>query len=519
MLGIKVINFHCSGIWQSGNLAIRQSGNPAVVSGTCYLCVKNILLPMSRNIHGLPDCLRKNTLYNNLKFLRWLLASCFTVICCFLCFPHFVLAQDSALTNSARATAYRRADRLCYAATYYGDMSANFDQMIHQFNFRQAYMDDVILQEGIAEWIFIDRHSLYSALTDLSFTGGDERKRTFSNTVYVDSLINERDFEDAIKRCAERKGLVFEDLLENMRSTISRVDNMSNWFGRGVQLLAFETAATWVVPRVIRGVRTLNSWIFTPQVRSWLSQTGLVRILSNRLAFFQERKKAVVLSVVGVPVISTTTMGDISFYHQIYQENQASIENVMAHVTGESIEEWKDRVMSPIDVLWMNRWVNIEEDQGEYWDMIDMAREIDLDHLDNETSLPRDLAIRIDLYFVDYWFVVRRLNYLRATRGEYDSDTLELNIVKEWFDFRRRQLESQTAQDSPERAVALELLSLSRDYEFLCDFDNLDNLSEDIRSSLLCKIHFFYTMRSHNGGLSPRRADQLQQMEIKLESL
>ena len=518
-----MISFHCSGIWQSGSLANRQQ--------------------VSETVARQSDGLKRSTIYNNLRFLRCFLTVFFIIICCFLCFPHFVFAQDSALTNFVRASAYRKADRLCYVATYYGNMPLHFDQMIHQFDLRQVYMDDVIFREGIAEWLFIESHSLQSALADLALNGGGERgnalsnteyvnpfmnftnqiinglKNAFSNTKYVESLIEGSGFEDAIRRCAERKGLVFEDLLENMRSTILRIDDRSNWFGRGVQLLAFETVAAFAFRRVIWGVQRfpVHSWIFTPQVRSWLSQTRLVRMLRNRVAFFQENKAAA-LGVVGVPVISATTMGDISFYHRIYQENQASIENAPIQVMEEGTEEWKDRV-SPIDMLWVNRWINTEERQGKYWDMIEMAREIDLDHLDNETSLPRDLAIRIDLYFVDYWFVGRRLDYLRATRGEYDSDTLELNIVKEWFDFRRRQLESQTTQDSPERAVALELLNLSRDYEFLCDFDNLDNLSEDTRPSLLCKIHFFYTMRSHNGRLSPGRAAQLQQMEAKLESL
>ena len=459
-----------------------------------------------------------------MKVSRKKLDSFFIVICCFFCSPHFVYAQDSALTNLVRISPERRADRLCYVATYYGDMSHHFDQMMHQFNFRQPYIDDFVFREGVAEWLFIDRNSLRSAFTDLSFSGGGGRENFFSNTAHVNNLINSRGFEDAIRRCAEKKGLVFEDLLENMRSTILRIDNRANWFGRAVQNLPLEIAGGLVFHKVIGGVSTVNSWIFTPQVRSWLSQTGLVKVLRNRIAFFREHKAAA-LGVVGVPVISATTIGDTLTYRQIYQENQVSIENAPAHVIEEGVEEWKDKV-SPIGVLWDDRWINtkeinigeinIEEKQGQYRNMIRMFAETGLDHLDNEISLPRDIAIRIDLYFVDYWFVSRILDSLRATKGEYHPDTLELNIIKELFDFRRRQLESQTTQDSPERAVALELLNLSRDYEFLCDFNEL---SEDTRPDLLCKIHSFYTVRSRNGGLSPGSAAQLQQMEAKLESL
>ena len=218
------------------------------------------------------------------------------IIYCFVYPFHSIHASQSL--NPIQETFYRKAHRLCYTATYYGDMSPHFDQLIHQQRFRQPYFDDFRFREGVEAWLSIDRRSLSHAFTDLRFTGGSERKNTFANMNEIDTLINSDRFEDAIRSCAEERGLVFEDLIENMRSTISRADRKANVFGRIIQLFLFEQVGGLAFRSAIAGFRMVksgfhaantrvltpamsfvsqNSRIPIPQIGSWVSQTRIAK--------------------------------------------------------------------------------------------------------------------------------------------------------------------------------------------------------------------------------------------------
>ena len=234
-----------------------------------------------------------------------------------------------------------------------------------------------------------------------------------------------------------------------------------------------------------------------------------------------------------------TTVGDIGFEPQ-EEEDQDGIPRL--EINTENPEEFRDSFLETLeplaDDLWSLRWNPRFRDQqgqyqqGQYRYMIRTFEEwsLDLENLnvghiynelladcdDDEVSAECDLLILINMHFIDYWFVNRRLEELEIEKGEDHQDTRYLNIIAEFFDFKKRQLENQPS--SPEKEVALELLDLARENEFLCSFD-VDNRSEETRPDLLCKIHVFYTMRAHNGELSPERTAQLQQLEAKLENL
>ncbi len=473
------------------------------------------------------------------------------IIYCFFYPSHSTHASQS-LSQSAQMTTYRIAHRLCYAATYYRDQSSYFDQRIQPSTFRQPYIDDFRFREGIDAWLSIDRISLYSAFKDWIFSGGSERKFFFSNMNQVNEFVNESRFEDAIRDCAEERGLVFEDLLENMRSTILRVDSRANWFARILQLYAIERVSAFVFPLVLRGIigtfRMIGSGVRAltpPQVRSFVSQTRGAQAVKRQAEFVQNNKARTALGVVGVPLLSVTTVGHGV---QIDQENQ----NVQIY-TKEEMTSFADELLKtmdhPIGRLWSRRWFksgNIiqsintmirtfeEGDLGQYRGMIRIFEEsdnstqyintmikipeeggnldryrgmirklekLDLDHLNADDLFNeiytnhRDLAIHIDLHFIDYWFVNRKLNESRLTKEVDHPDTLALRTIEELFNRRKRQLENQP--HSSEKAVALELLDLTKNNEFLCSFNNLfDGTLDDTHPNLLCKTHLFYTITS-----------------------
>ena len=152
-----------------------------------------------------------------------------------------------------------------------------------------------------------------------------------------------------------------------------------------------------------------------------------------------------------------------------------------------------------------------------YRTILRMFRPLNIDHLDSGTTLPPDLAMRIDTYFVDYDYVNRQIEVLKASKGEFHPDTVDLSLIGRLFDWKKRQLENQ--YESPERAVALELLDLvENNSSFLCFFSEFRDLPDDNRPDVLCKTHFYYTIRSYHG-LSPGAAMELQRLEALLESL
>ena len=244
--------------------------------------------------------------------------------------------------------------------------------------------------------------------------------------------------------------------------------------------------------------------------------------LKNKIDFIKHHKAPVAIGAIGTLVLSITTVGD--FLPPETQDNTLQVH--VTPITQEDIEDIQDGFlaeMSPIDILWFRRWINSGDNLGQYRSMIKTFEDLDLntdnlDHLYDEISTHRDLAIRIDLYFIDYWFVNRKLEELE----EGHQDRLTLSIIEGFFNFRRRLLENQPS--SPEKAVALELTNLTRDNKFLCDFNSLLDETNDLladdgnRPDLLCKTHLFYTMRSHNGGLSPENTLILQQLEESLKN-
>ena len=455
----------------------------------------------------------------------------FIIIYCFL---HSI---NSVYANSLQRNPYRRAHRLCYVATYYGDKSSYFDQRMNQLTSRQPYIDDFRFREGIDAWISIDRASLYSNFTDWDFQD-ENRRHLLANSKDVIGFINSEGFEEAIKDCAEERGLASEDLLENMRSTILRVDSMANYFGRTVQF-AIDFQIGSMVLRGIVGTfriarsfsRALISKTTTPQFRSTVSQTKPVQTLRKHTKFVGSHKAPIALGVIGAPVISATTVGDIRPQEDTIPTLQVNREDAEALVDSYS------EIETPISTydLWSLRWDPNGDKPGQYEYMIRTSKKwslnLDLDNLnieqiynelsadcnDDEVSAECDLLILINMHFIDYWFLNKMLDEFRSNRGEDHQDTQDLNVIAEFFDFKIEQVENQ--HSSPEKDVALELLNLSRENEFLCNFNNIDEPSEDTRPDLLCKIHFFYTMRAHNGGLSPERATQLLPLEAKLETL
>ena len=453
------------------------------------------------------------------------------VLYCFFC-PFYFIHAGQTFTESVQENTYRRAHRLCYVATYYGDMSSSFDRLMNQMSFRQAYIDEdgFRFREGVDAWLSIDRRSLGSAFADFGLRGGEERRHALANMNETDEFVNSNRFEDAIRDCAAERGLVFEDLLENMREAILRVDSRANWFARILQLYVAERIAGFAFQGVIKVFRILGSGVravtsrVPPQVSSFVSQTRGAQAVRRQAEFVRNNKARTALSVLGAPLLAVTTVGD--GMPPVNQQDNT------IYVTEEGVNKLTESflgAMTPIDILWSRRWINSGDNSAQYRSMIEMLERLDfnVDRLDLDDIYDeiftnhRDLAIRIDLYFIDYWFVNRQLNGLRANEGEYHPDILSLDIIERFFDFRRRQLENQDT--SSERIVALELLDLTRDNEFLCPFSEFENSNflddNNTRPDLLCKIHLFYTMRRHNEELSPERAIILQELEAKLANL
>ena len=428
----------------------------------------------------------------------------FFVIFCFLTQSFCFVEANDDMDAFARNSANRRVELLCYAATYHGEMPGYFEQHISHRRLIVPSMRDSELEEGLEEWRSIKRNSIGSAFLDFYINGqpdidigaGRDLRRAdpFGNTNDVLLLIKGNGFEEAIKECAERKGLVFEDLRENMKNTLLRMDRLGTYFGRGIQFLV--TEPVW--GRALRGAiwglgltgRGINRWIFTP-VRSWVSTTALQRVTSS-------------IGVLGATAM--TRDSDIVL---------ANIEeNVPIEITEEDAERLEGYSMKTLELI------DMLNTGGAYRTIIEMFRdhELDIDHLDNQTTLQRDLAILIDTYFVDYDYVNRQLEALKVLKGEHHQDTVDLNLIRELFDWRKRQLENQT-DDLSDRAVAFELLSLVEDNSsFLCLFSEYNNLPDDNRSDVLCKIHLFYTIRNYHG-LSPRATLELERLEAILENL
>ena len=450
---------------------------------------------------------------------------CFFVIFCFLTQPFcFVEAnQMDERGTSARNSPYRRAGLLCYAATYHGEMPNYFEQHINHWRLMEPSIRDSELEEGLNEWRSIERNSFKSGFMDFfpdgkpefslnDWSGRDlDRTAPLANTNDVSNLISSNGFENAIRRCAEEKGLVFDDLFENMGSTILRMDRHNNYFSRAIQILLAEGIAYLAFTRTISGLGRAN------------------QALGRRFPFYQRNRRNILVSGIGT-VISATTIGDAT---PSEEEDNLDLGEEIERLAEQDKEEFKNNVVErsdPVVVLWNKRWINSESQRAIYRDMIRTFQglDLDIDDLDGETILPhRELAILWDIYFVDYWFVISKLE--EALKGEYHPDTIDLELIKNLFDLKKTALENQT-DNLPERDVALELLYLTEDDQpFLCAFGSIkddkdvgiDIFLENIRSrsDLLCRMHVFYTMRKHNGRLSPRRAEILQQMEAMLESL
>ena len=463
--------------------------------------------------------------------------------CVHICLPHFAYANnnigDNVIRNYIRATAYRRADLLCYTATYYG-FNPRFNGLIRQVPAeltldiadvegsiydRPLYYDSKY-RAGMMEWFFIDQNSLRSAFLDLDLKGGSQRDRVFSYTSYVNTLVDSIGFKRAIEDCAKRKNLEFEDLFEGMRSLILKVDNNANWFGRIAQFSGIILIGDMILMGVIRGFtagfRMVKPFVLRPEVRAWLLQTRAFKTLKDRVAFFQRYKIRIGLGTLGIAVLSTTTIGDSAPYFQIHQENATQISNDDAQIIADDI-----RQMFPnndnFQQLWNRRFQesNDERLEGQYREIVRIsARLQNLKGTNGESSplyqeLHRRLHIRINLYFVDYWIVHAALNYFRENKENLGL----LNAVTEMFAFRKMQLEDQ-AEMTSERSVALELLDLSQNDESftLCDFNGISNaVTHRSRSNLLCKAHLLYTLRKYNGVyFSEEQAVELEQLEIEL---
>ena len=148
-------------------------------------------------------------------------------------------------------------------------------------------MRDSELEEGLNEWRLIERNSVGSAFLDVWANGQPDidigverdlsRENAFRNTKDIIDLVDADGFKQAIEECAKEKGLVFEDLHKNMKNTLLRMDRIGTYFGRGIQLLAFERTAALAFNRIVWGFRLArpwgNEWIFMP-VRSWVGTTA-----------------------------------------------------------------------------------------------------------------------------------------------------------------------------------------------------------------------------------------------------
>lgn len=472
------------------------------------------------------------------------LKTVFIAACCLcICPPHFVYAsntQSNGVNNYIAATAYRRAYQLCYTATYYGSVHPGFINRIVEESTASPMLDrlegnlrsaehpiysDSEYRAGMIEWYFIDRNSFKSAFLDLGFEGGGGREGVFSYTSHVNTLVDSIGFEEAIEDCAREKNLDSEDLLEDMRSLILRVDNHANWLGRTLSFAGLLLATDLLLIRpAIMGFRAVRPFVSNSGVVTWLSQTRVVEALRSRVAFLQRHKKPVILGTGGTVLISTTQAGHSDPYLQIYQENVMQISDDDAQNMADNIGQdflnndnfeqlWTDRVQKS----------RYEAFEGQYREIVRIAERLrNLEGSNGESSplyqeLYRRLHIRIDLYFVDYWIVYAVLNFLRDSR----EDLSLLNAIKEMFAFRKMQLEDQAEIEmTTQSAVALELLDLSQndDSFTLCDFNGVANsVTHRSRSNLLCRAHFLYTLRQYNGvHFSEEQTVELDQLETEL---
>ena len=380
-------------------------------------------------------------------------------------------SNSPVIKDFVASTSYRTGDLLCYAYTYYDKGQEPSHMMINGPIDYNPFVQDGKYKLGIYEWLFIERNTFQSAIWS-----EHEHKYYYLSlhSNYVKNLIESEGFREAIRACAIAKNRNFETLFGNITHDIVYADVQATVFGRFIQALAIGRVAGFVIKGFMKAVGFLGR--ITKLGRLRVTATGAVM----GVALFQKEDSA---------------------YYQIWQSNQELIRE--ARSTQKAISGMVDGMSSISEerALWIRRW-------QQYDRLISNV---------SSASTAEAQTVLINLYFIDYWMVQRRLDQLRDIRLESgESETLEeakLNMVFEMFDFRRRQMERSLAGPSKTKAdiVASHLLRMAEDNEnFRCNF-------QDTGDSL-CRLHLLYLTLSRNNLTTQEQRQQLQRIERRFSN-
>ena len=403
-----------------------------------------------------------------LTFIKWIV----TGLCVSIALNNITIASANLDVNDinmdkisdyAETVSYMTGDLLCYVFTYYKEGEAPSLRMRTAPIPHDPFLEDGKYKLGVFEWSFIHRNTFQSAF----LTEHEHDYFYFSlHSHYVKNLIKDDDFKKAIYRCARTKNLNFEDLFERITNNILFVDGKATVLGRATQGTILATIAGFV----LQGAFKLTGFL--------VRITGLSRlgIAGTSLAFVHQK--------------------DDSAYYQIWKTHQERIQQAEAHTQNLEGAVRFVTQMDPEQAFWYHRW--------QKYNLL-------IHNVQHATSADTQTDL-INLYFIDYWILQRWLDALRDERMEDNEanesvEELNLNMLVEMFDMRKKELDRQLENPHPTKRdiVAGLLLDQSeKDPYFKCDFQD--------KSSFLCRMHFLLFAQSRNT-IKPQQVQELRTLE------